>query len=171
MFVVEQRGTQFGDRGRGRVGVVDRGGTMLLLLLLLVVVIVVVVVAAAVGGGGGVVGGGDDTGCGGDGADVVRGAVSPLSAPRWRRLVAAAAGDRWRVVPGVVLMVRRGPATAPGAAAAATAGCRRLSDAVVGDGRDRRHVHASRPRYWSTSFRGKREKKNEQKPKRLLYTV
>jgi len=82
MFVVEQRGTQFGDRGRGRVGVVDRGGTMLLLLLLLVVVIVVVVVAAAVGGGGGVVGGGDDTGCGGDGADVVRGAVSPLSAPR-----------------------------------------------------------------------------------------
>jgi len=86
-------------------------------------------------------------------------------------LVAAAAGDRWRVVPGVVLMVRRGPATAPGAAAAATAGCRRLSDAVVGDGRDRRHVHASRPRYWSTSFRGKREKKNEQKPKRLLYTV
>jgi len=79
MFVVEQRGTQFGDRGRGRVGVVGRGGAM---LLLLVVVIVVVVVAAAVGGGGGVVGGGDDTGCGGDGADVVRCAVSPLSAPR-----------------------------------------------------------------------------------------
>jgi len=85
MFVVEQRGTHFGDRGRGRVGVFGRGGAMLLLLLLLLVVVVIVVVvvdAAAVGGGCGVVGGSDDTGCGGDGADVVRGAVSPLSAPR-----------------------------------------------------------------------------------------
>jgi len=84
-------------------------------------------------------------------------------------MAAAAAGDRWRVVPGVVLMVRRGPATAPSAAAAATVGCRRLSDAVVGDGRDRRHVHASRPRYWSTSFRGKRKTKRKNKNQNVYY--
>lgn len=131
MFVVEQcgpiaRGTG-GDRyERGTVVVVGFGR------------------CSGVGGGGDGGGGGSGGGCSGA-------AVSPLT-PGRRRL-AAAGGRRRRVVAAV----RRRATAAPGTAAPATAGGRhrhrhRLLDTTAGvDRARRRHVHASRPRYWWTS--------------------
>lgn len=73
-------------------------------------------------------------------------AVSPLALGRRRRrvMVRGGAGGRRRVV----------AAAAPSAVGSAAGGHRRrLLDAIGGDDRDRRHVHASRPRYWSMSFK------------------
>lgn len=82
-------------------------------------------------------------------------------------MAAAATGGRRRRV--VAAAVRRAPA-APGAAApAATCGVRRrlLDATVAGDNSDRRHVHASRPRYWSMSFADTGRKA---KQKRLFFS-
>lgn len=87
-------------------------------------------------------GGGAAVGAGGGGGDDV--AVRP-PAPGWRRRAAAARDDgRRRFVAAA--------AAAPGAAAPAGGRrCGRPLDDAAAVGVDR-NVHASRPRYWTTSF-------------------